>query len=305
MIEDAIRWRAVRRSKIAFWVVGSTVGLTTAVIGSAITAWPRAVLYGFAAGLLVGFTVGLSLFCWPAIRVIWHWSAELALFGTLLTTYLWATTLLPYWAALALLTVAFGGPFLIPPLRRRVWPCVLCAITRHRLRVCFAAFIASQRSGMGPLILLARPIPAGERVWVWLRPGLALADLEQRLDKLATGCWAAECRIAPASRRYAALVRIDIARRNPLIGLIGSDLPDRVPHTVDHRSMRVEPSAITGLDLPDVPEPALPPAQPDTKRRKTAAAATSTPALTAAPANSTDLDNPPAQPVEDDLSLWI
>src|SRR5690606_16299943 len=128
-----------------------------------------------------------------------------------------------------------------------------------------------------PLILLARPIPAGERVWVWLRPGLALSDLEQRLDRLAAGCWAAECRIEPASRRYAALLRIDVARRNPLVGVVGSDLADKVPATVV-RTEWADLDSTVGLDLPDVPEPAARPAEPESKRRKHLPATTTTPA---------------------------
>ena len=145
----------------------------------------------------------------------------------------------------------------MPASRRRIWPLDAVRRLRHRLRVCFTAFIASQRTGMTPLILLARPIPAGERVWIWLRPGLALADLEARLDRLAAGCWAAECRIAPASRRYSALLRLDIARRNPLTrpGRLTacptwSPPPSCGPNRVDTRTRTA------GLDLPDIPEPA-------------------------------------------------
>jgi hypothetical protein len=293
MIEDAIRWRSIRRAKIAFWIAGAGVAATTAVIGSAIIDPARAVVYGIIAGLGVGFLVGLTLFCWPAIRVAWHWSAELLTFGGLLAAYLYATTLMPWWAAITLLVLTTGGPVLVPALRRRLWPLVMCAVTRHRLRVCFTAFIASQRSGMGPLILLARPIPAGERVWIWLRPGLALADIEQRLDRLAAGCWAAECRIAPASRRYAALLRIDIGRRNPLVGMVGTELATRVPATVG-RTGWVDLDSVTGLDLPEIPTPAALPAEPATKPRKPA------------PAGPVVDDNTPADvPEADDLSLWI
>jgi hypothetical protein len=200
---------------------------------------------------------------------------------------------MPWWGALSAMVLIFAGPFTIPSVRRRLWPLVMCAITRHRLRVCFHAFIASQRTGLGPLILLARPIPAGERVWVWLRPGLALADLEQRLDRLAAGCWAAECRITPASRRYAALLRIDIARRNPLSGTLGTDFATRVPATAGRGSW-VDLDAVTGLDLPDVPAPAALTAEPAAKPKK--------PAL-AGPV--VDDSTPATAPETDDLSLWI
>jgi hypothetical protein len=177
-----------------------------------------------------------------------------------------------------------------------VLPWVWCAISRHRLRLCFTAFIASQRTGMAPLILLARPIPAGERVWIWLRPGLALADIESRLDRLSTGCWASECRITPASRRYAALLRIDIARRNPLLQQVGSPLSDLVPTVVGlSNPLMVTPS---GLDLPDVPETAT--AEPvDGKRRPRA--------VTAEPAHPEPVLADVLTPARevDDLENWI
>ncbi len=78
--------------------------------------------------------------------------------------------------------------------------------------------------GCLPLILVARPTPAGERVWVWLRPGLDLSDLDGKTGKLAVACWAGEVRVVRASARYAALIRVDITRRDPLTGLVRSPL---------------------------------------------------------------------------------
>ncbi len=294
LIELSTKVRAIRRSKIAFWTIGSAVALCTAVIGSAITSPARAVLIGLVAGLSVGFVAGFSLFCWPAIRVFWHWAPELILFTGLLVGYLMLTSHLPWWGALATLGAPGGALVLVPALRRRVWPWVMCAISRHRLRVCFHAFISTQRSGMAPLILCARPIPAGERVWIWLRPGLALADLEQRLDRIATGCWAAECRITPASRRHAAFVHLDLVRRNPLSAAIRSPLPTRVP-TVNTPST-VPVAAASGLDLPDIQPP------PSVAAHRPSKALTAQP-VTPDPVIS-DLIPTPATPV-DDLSDWI
>jgi hypothetical protein len=171
---------------------------------------------------------------------------------------------------------------------------VWCGIVRHRLRLCFAAFIASQRSGSTPLILLARPTAAGERVWVWLRTGLAISDLENRLDRLATGCWAAECRVVPASSRYAALVRLDITRRNPLRGLVGSPLPGLVP-TVTDASTGSPVRAPKGLDLPDVTDPDTPPPAVGPRR----------PAITAVPAQRDPVVSELLSDNGEDLSAYI
>jgi hypothetical protein len=104
-----------------------------------------------------------------------------------------------------------------------------------------------------PFILIARPTPAGGRIWVWLRPGLALSDLESRRDKIAVACWAKDVRLTPASKRYAALVQVNITRRNPLTGNVRSPLPGLIPATDSNAP--VSPAAgPAALDLPDVPE---------------------------------------------------
>jgi hypothetical protein len=222
MIEFATVNHAVRRSKIAFWVVGSIVAVTTAVVASAITNLYRAIGLGVWAGIVCGFFVGLALFVWPAVRVLWHWATELITLAAFLSSYGLLTAAVPWWLAPTVLGVGVATPMLFAQSRRLLVGWVWCLVSRHRLRVCFASFVAAKRTGMTPLILGARPTPAGERVWIWLRPGLALGDREPQLDKLAAGCWAAECRLTPASRRYSALLRLDIARRNPLTGQVGS-----------------------------------------------------------------------------------
>src|SRR5262249_4709625 len=111
--------------------------------------------------------------------------------------------------------------------------------------------------GLAPLILLARPSPAGERVWVWLRTGLDIGELEIRTDKVAVACWASDAQVT-RSRRHAALVRIDVTRRDPLTGFVRSPLPGLLPRSSEHSTPPVD-GAVTGLDLDQVPEiaPAL------------------------------------------------
>src|SRR5262249_31090781 len=89
--------------------------------------------------------------------------------------------------------------------------------------------------------------------WVWLRPGLCLADLDQRLDKLAVACWANQVRAVRASRTYAALVRVDITRRNPLAAEVDSPLVELVPDDPNH------PAFAPSVDAPISPHPAWPP----------------------------------------------
>ena len=79
-----------------------------------------------------------------------------------------------------------------------------------------------------------------------------MADLEVRTQKIAVACWASAVQVV-ASRRFAALVRLDIARRDPLTGLVGSPLVGGIPA---QRPVPIEgdPVAGLGLDLADVPD---------------------------------------------------
>ena len=160
-----------------------------------------------------------------------------------------------------------GVPAAIPPARRWIIAATWCLITRHRIRVCFSEFIITNRTGCLPLIFWAIPTPVGERVWIWLRPGLALADLQNRLDLIAVACWADTAIAESASESNSALVRLDIKRRNaftapastPLLNLITPGTPPR-----DHGDLPVP----TALDLPDVTtEQVTPPARPATPIR--------------------------------------
>ena len=295
MIEVGVLHDATRRSKIAFWAVGGVAGLATGVIAAGFTHPLKAALVGIITGGVTGFVAAFIMFCWPALRVAWHWFAELLLLGVFLAVYLELTQLMASWLALTLLVTAACGPMLVPSIRRKTRSLFWCTVSRHRLRLCFDAFIASQRTGMTPLILIARPIPAGERVWVWLRPGLALADLEARLDRLAAGCWAAECRVAPASRRYSALVAIDIVRRNPLDTTLTSPLPGLVP-AKGTAATWTSPLPVGGLDLPDVPD--SDPASEGKRKPKAVTGSLAGRELTVA-----DILTPARE--ADDLSEWI
>jgi hypothetical protein len=71
--------------------------------------------------------------------------------------------------------------------------------------------------GKLPFLLWSRPSPVGERVRVWLPAGLSVKDLERVTTETAAACWASEVRLTP-NRRQAALVVVDVIRRDPLTG---------------------------------------------------------------------------------------
>jgi hypothetical protein len=259
VIEAPTRYSQRRKAKVAFWVTLFTVGLLTATVASHY--WHP--ILGFLFGALVGGTCGAILFVliviWPVLRIIWWWLPELliGLAGTYGWT--WLMNAIPLWLALVLVTLTFGVPAVFKTSRFWMLAPFYCLAVRHRLRTCFAAFIATNREGTLPLILLARPTPAGERVWIWLRPGLSIRNLEQddQLHKLATACWGKDARVAPASNRYAAFIRVDVLRRDPLTGTVLSNLPGKVPATPtdDTPTLALPTQPPTGVNLADVPAP--------------------------------------------------
>jgi hypothetical protein len=146
-----------------------------------------------------------------------------------------------------------GIPTAIPAVRRRVIALGWCVAVRHRLRVCFSQFIIANKSGSLPLILWARPTPVGERVWVYLRPGLSLGRLQSRLDEIAVTCHASSVLVELASEsKKAAYLRFDIKRREVLTAKVSSPLPGVID--TGKAAPRVAPESVpTALDLPDVP----------------------------------------------------
>lgn len=129
------------------------------------------------------------------------------------------------------LIIAIAGVVLIVPVSRRFtirrgW----CVITRHRLRTAFVQTRTMTHDGRMPFLLWSRPSPVGERLRVWLPAGLCVNDLSSVTAELATACWAREARVR-VSRAQAALVIVDIIRRDPL-----------------SQSRTITPEVIDGLD---------------------------------------------------------
>ncbi|MGR6320358.1 hypothetical protein Q2K19_24065 [Micromonospora soli] len=277
VIEAPVARSYRRRATIAFWVTVGVVGLLAATVASHYLHPIVGALLGSLIGAACGAAVFALIVAWPVLRVFWHWLPEILL--GLVAVYGWTALMqsTPLWGSLLVVALVVGLPAAIGPVRRRVMAFIWCLVVRHRLRLCFAAFIATNRSGSLPLILPAKPTPAGERVWVWLRPGLSLRDLEQdgQVQKLAVACWANEVRVMRASRRYAALIRLDITRREPLAATIVSPLPEHVPTDVPANAPTSSGMPPVGLDLPDVPDTLTAETPRPRRPRNTPAAGTS------------------------------
>jgi hypothetical protein len=112
-------------------------------------------------------------------------------------------------------------------------------------------------------------------MWVWLRPGLCLADVQDRAEEIAAACWATAVVADLASASNSALVRIDIKRRDPLTGTVASPLAQLLSGVIPGRRLAVAPDPVA-LDLPDIdpaevsgnPDRTGRPSWPDQPRRR-------------------------------------
>ena len=149
--------------------------------------------------------------------IAWRWRWELILLAGCLTAGIWLhtqadldgtqTLVLLAYPLIVLLAVGPSRRFL----RNRFW----CVVTRHRVRACLTEMRTLNYSGNIPFIAFCRSTKVGESVWLWMRPGLSELDLKERAENFASACWARDARIERA-RWNAALIRIDIDRRDPL-----------------------------------------------------------------------------------------
>jgi len=85
-------------------------------------------------------------------------------------------TTLPYRIGIVIILTASPSPSELSGSPSSRWPGL---ITRHRIRVCFSAFIITNRTA-ACRSSCGHPHRVGERVWIHLRPGLALTDLQDR-----------------------------------------------------------------------------------------------------------------------------
>jgi hypothetical protein len=300
VIEARVHRSSARNARAAFWLTLVVVAAAAMVVVSASIHPILAALLGLVVGGTAAAIVWALVRAWPVFRLIWWWLPEIWLVIAL--TYGWVelathTPLAVRFAVVGLVLI-LG---VIQPVRRRLAALAWCVIVRHRLRVCFAQFIIANQSGSLPLILLARPTPVGERVWIYLRPGLSHADLTARLDKVAVACHASTVIVERASERTAAYVRLDIKRREVLTTTVTPPVADLIPaHTTN--GARVGDTASAGLDLPDIPAPTRNGDRPTgVKRTLTAVRPTATGALATTPPASA----PANGAVVDDITDWI
>lgn len=181
----------------------------------------------------------------PVLRVlglIIRLRAELTTITVVLTAYFVLRARIGPDSTLVTFGVAAVVVFAVPATRRFIVSRVWCVITRHRMRSCFVKTPARIRYGRFPFLLWSTPSPVGERVRVWLPAGLAVKDLIGMTDELAVACWATEARVT-ANRKWAALVTVDIVRRDPLA--VRNPLTPPIVEDIDD-----EPATVNGTITP-------------------------------------------------------
>ena len=256
VIEGKVHRSSARNARLAFILTAVIVGLLSAVVAASYIHPILAVFVGALIGVPLGGLAWLFVRVWPVLRLLWWWTPEIGI--TTLLGVCWVQLVNHTSTLVTLIVVALvvGVPAAVPVSRRFLVAWTWCLIVRHRLRVCFAQFIIANQSGSLPLILWAKPTPVGERVWVYLRPGLSLADLEGRLDRIAVACHASTALVERASDRNAAYLRFDIKRREVLTAQVGSPLVDVIdPDTP--ATERIPATVPTALDLPDIDAPTV------------------------------------------------
>ena len=255
------QWYA-QRARVAFLVVGLLSGLTSAAVAAVWMPPVAAALLGVLGGGVCGFVAAVLVRVWPVLRALWWWFTEIAVaLVVVLGPSALARSTRP-WLALTVVGLVVLICAAVGPVRRWIVMAFWSLAVRHRLRVCFTHIVrgaAGVRPGTLPLILWAKPTPAGARVWLWLRPGLELADLDDKCGRIAVACWANQARVVAASDKYAAFIRIDLSRRDPLTGLVRSPLALLIPRPRKNDKSAAAPVSPAvppvGLDLADIPEP--------------------------------------------------
>jgi hypothetical protein len=168
-----------------------------------------------------------------ALGAIWRWRVEGLCMITLTVTWIWIAYQIPEswprWTAPVILVAIIVVIAVVPVSRRFVIRRVWCVFSRHRVRKCFVQSRVMTHEGLLPLFMWTRPTPVGDRLWLWLRPGLSGRDIEAVADRIAAACWASTARVRVSAKR-AAIVSVEVIRRDPLAssGQLPSPLLRRV-----------------------------------------------------------------------------
>lgn len=195
------------------------------------------------------------------LGLLWRWRVELLVLTVLVSVWAWLARHLPSGQALLVVLTVIIAVFALPVSRRFLVRRAWCVVSRHRVRKCFVQSRVMTHEGLLPLFIWTRPTPVGERLRVWLRPGLSSRDIASITDRIAAACWARDARVQVHTNRVST-VWVDVIRRDPLAtGHITSPLLHGVP-VVEDQDAEVIPlpdrTTVT-TDGPDGPDGDTPP----------------------------------------------
>jgi hypothetical protein len=170
---------------------------------------------------------------WPArlLGLVIRLRAEVAVAIVALAAWAWLTDRMPAWGAALVLGVPALGLGLQPLARRYLVRRCLAVLTRHRLRAVFVQRQVMNWTGNVPILLWSRPTPIGERVWLLLRAGVDVVDIERNLPHVASGCHARAARVG-SHRSVRSLATVDVIRRDPLTATPARTEPRAPLHVV-------------------------------------------------------------------------
>jgi hypothetical protein len=162
-----------------------------------------------------GLEYALSTVSKPNPLVLaWRWRYEIGGAVAITVVALVATAAIGLWQTIAVAAGLVIAIAVIPESRRIAIARAWCIITQHRVRTgCAQAWIHS-RTGRLPFIVLTTCEPFGERVRLWCRAGISVADFEAARHLLASACWAQDV-IVTSSAKHSQLVTLDVIRRSP------------------------------------------------------------------------------------------
>jgi hypothetical protein len=127
-----------------------------------------------------------------ALGALWRWRVELLCVITLTVVWVWIAYQIPEswprWTVPVILVALIVVIAVVPVSRRFVIRRVWCVFSRHRVRKCFVQSRVMTHEGLLPLFMWTRPTPVGDRLWLWLRPGLSGRDIEAVADRIAAAC---------------------------------------------------------------------------------------------------------------------
>ena len=120
LVEVGAMRTAANRARLVFL----TVTASSAVLG-AIVAAPRfgplwGLVVGGAAGFLLGLVAGAVVAVWPVLRVLWHWSAEIAVCLVLAVASTWLSAHTAPLVTVLVLVGCASVVLAVPGLRRWV-----------------------------------------------------------------------------------------------------------------------------------------------------------------------------------------